>query len=204
MAFGGATCPEGHVIRSFRVKVMTTEAKHRRALELLVAAGDALAWVIDRFHERQRSGLPNANSLSELWVDQKLHGPFGQLSAHCAQDVTKHWSQAFFEAVKRKKKGEVASLPLKKHHRVAVRFRRGEFCLSPSLPGRRARVELSTRRGTENLVVALSGDHPYNPGCLREVRLGEEGGELFLDITAWVRSPRPTRCPGSSGASISG
>lgn len=53
------------------------------------AAGDVWAWVIDRFHARVRAGLPNANSLGELWPDQKGHGPFGDLSVHCAQDVTK-------------------------------------------------------------------------------------------------------------------
>jgi transposase len=45
---------------------------------------------------------------------------------------------------------------------------------------------LSTARGYASLELALSGDHPYDPELVRAVRLIEEAGELFLDITAWV------------------
>jgi len=45
----------------------------------------------------RRQELSNANSVVEMWPDQKCHGAFGQLSVHCAQDVTKAWSAAFFE-----------------------------------------------------------------------------------------------------------
>src|SRR6516165_8726046 len=119
MAFGGACCPEGYVVRSRGTKVMATVAKKARAYGLMVAGGDVWAWVIDRFHQRARAGLANANSLAELWPDQKAHGPFGELTAHCAQDVTKAWSAAFFEATRRRKAGGEARLPLKKHRLVA-------------------------------------------------------------------------------------
>ena len=135
----------GHVIRSYRVKVMSTPAKHERAKGLLVAGGDAWAWCIDRFHERIRAGLPNANSLSELWPDQKAHGPFGDLTAHCAQDLTKAWSAAFFETMRRRSAGEKARLPLKKRYVVPITWRKGEFSLRPATDHARARVELSTR-----------------------------------------------------------
>jgi hypothetical protein len=36
----------------------------------------------------------DADSLVQLWPDQKAHGPFGDLSAHCAQDLTSTWSAA--------------------------------------------------------------------------------------------------------------
>jgi IS605 OrfB family transposase len=186
MAFRGAEVPEGHVIRSYRVKVMSTRAKHRRATGMLVAAGDAWSFCIDRFHERIRAELPNANSLIQLWPDQKAHGPFGDLSAHCAQDVTKAWSSAYFEAIRRRKLGQKAALPLKKRYLVPVTWRRGEFSLVPSSARTRARVELATRRRTENLVLALSHDHPYDPDLVRCVRLVSQAGELFLDVTAWV------------------
>jgi hypothetical protein len=114
MAFGGTTCPDGYVMRTWRTKVLATRGKQARARELLVAGGDVWAWVIDRFHERERTGLPNANSLTEIWPDQRAHGPFGDLTAHCAQDVTKTWSSAFFEAVRRIKSAEGASLPTRK------------------------------------------------------------------------------------------
>jgi transposase len=147
---------------------------------------DTWAWCIDRFHARIRDGLPNANSLVQMWPDQKGHGAFGELSVHCAQDVTKAWSAAFFETMKRRKKGEQASLPLRKRWLVPVTWRQGEFALSAASEGRWARAMLCTGRGYANLGLALSGDHPYDPELVRAVRLIEEAGELFMDITAWV------------------
>jgi transposase len=121
-----------------------------------------------------------------MWPDQKEHGLFGQLTAHCAQDVTKAWSAAFFETMKRRKKGEQARLPLRKRWLVPVTWRKGEFALSAASEGRRARAVLGTARGYANLELALSHDHPYDPELVRAVRLTEEAGELFMDITAWV------------------
>jgi putative transposase len=186
MSFGKGPVPDGHVARTFRVKVMATPAKKARAYNLLVSGGDTWAWCIDRFHTRLRDELPNANSMVEMWPDQKRHGPFGQLTAHCAQDVTKAWSAAFFETMKRRKKGEQTRLPLRKRWLVAVTWRKGEFALSAASEVRRARAVLSTARGYANLELALSGDHPYDPELVRAVRLVEEAGELFMHITAWV------------------
>ena len=94
MAFGAGDIPPGFALRTFRVKIMATRAKAARARALLVAGGDGWAFVIDRFHARARAGLPKANSLVQLWPDQKAHGPFGELSIHSAQDVTKAWIAA--------------------------------------------------------------------------------------------------------------
>jgi hypothetical protein len=63
MAFGGATVPDGYVVRTFSTKVTATEGQKRRALGFLVCGGDVRAWCIDRFHDRARAGLPNANSV---------------------------------------------------------------------------------------------------------------------------------------------
>jgi transposase len=186
MSFGKGAAPDGYVVRTFRVKVMATPAKQHRAYNLLVSGGDALAWCIDRFHARIREGLPNANSMEQMWPDQKAHGPFGELMADCAQDVTKAWSAALFETLKRKKKGEQARLPLRKHWVVPVTWRKGRFDLVAPAGGQRARVRLGTAQGHPDLVLALSHDHPYDPGQVRAVRLFGEAGELFIDITAWV------------------
>lgn len=186
VAFHGVEVPAGNVIRSYRVKVMSTRAKHRRATAMLVAAGDAWSFCIDRFHERIRARLPNANSLVQLWPDQKAHGPFGDLSAHCAQDVTKTWSAAYFESMRRRKLGLRAALPLKKRSLVPVTWRKGEFTLLPSTAQARARFVLATTRRKENLVLVLFHDHPYDPDLVRSVRLISQAGELFLDLTSWV------------------
>jgi hypothetical protein len=89
VSFGGATIPEDCVARTFRVKVMSSPAKQRRAKEMLVAAGDTWAWTIDRFHRRRRADSPGSNSASDLWPEIRAHGSFGELTMHCAQDVAK-------------------------------------------------------------------------------------------------------------------
>ena len=68
-----------------------------------------------------------------------------------------------------------------------VTWRKGEFRLRPATDHTRARVELSMRRRADNLVLALSHDHPYDPDLVRSVRLVPQAGELFLDITAFIR-----------------
>ena len=57
-------------MRTFRVKVMATPAKKARASALLVSGGDTWAWCIDRFHAQIRDGLPNANSVVQMWPGQ--------------------------------------------------------------------------------------------------------------------------------------
>ena len=79
MSFGKGSVPERFVVRTFRVKVMATPAKKARAYNLLVSAGDAWAWCIDRFHTRLRYELPNANSVVQMWPDQKRHGPVREI-----------------------------------------------------------------------------------------------------------------------------
>jgi len=93
MAFRGAEVPEGHVIHSYRVKVMSTRAKHRRARGMLVAGGTPGHSASTGSMNASGPGS-DADSLVQLWPDQKAHGPFGDLSAHCAQDLTSTWSAA--------------------------------------------------------------------------------------------------------------
>jgi hypothetical protein len=163
VSFGGAGVPADCVVRTFRVKVMATPAKCRQARELLVAGGDAWAWCIDRSHARRRAKLPGANSNTQLWEDLREHGSFGVLTMHAAQDVAKGWSAAFFESIRRRKSGERACLPLRKHYLHAVSWRRGEFRFVPAGEGVRARVVLSRARGTEPLTLAVSHEHPFDP-----------------------------------------
>jgi transposase len=89
--------------------------------------------------------------------------------------------------MKRLKSGERASLPLRKHHLVPVTWRKDSFTLTASSPGHRSRVTLNTARGTKSLTLSISRDHPYDPERVRAVRLLDDAGELFLDITAWVK-----------------
>jgi len=178
--------PPGHVVRTFTVEATLTPAQRRRAMAMLESGGDVLAFCIDRFHARIRAGLPNANSVVELWPDQKAHGPFGELSAHCAQDVTKLWSAQYFEAIRRRQSGARAALPLKKRRLVPITWRKGEFALVAPADGRRARAELSCARGRPKLVLRLSHPHRFEEALVRSVRLREDAGDLLVDITAFV------------------
>ncbi|MDA8265423.1 MAG: transposase [Actinomycetota bacterium] len=202
MAFGGRKCPGDHVQRTFRVKVMATPAQKRRAWELIEDAGDVWAWVIDRQNAAFRGEREMDNNASALWDDQRSHGPFGELSAHCTQDVVLSWQRSFFETAKRRKAGDLrASYPMRKRRYVPVTWRKGEFEMRAGTvdePGRRRRpaVELSTRRGKGRLTLGLSHDHPYEPDKVRSVRLVPEGDELFVDITARVAVTPAEQVPG--------
>ena len=46
---------------------------------------------------------------------------------------------------------------------------------------------LATAMACKPLSLSLSHDHPYDQAAIRAVRLLEDAGELFLDVTAWVQ-----------------
>ena len=79
-----------------------------------------------RSHE---TPLAQQNFLAVATCPSGRLGTFGELSVHCAQDVTKAWSAAFFETMKRRKNAEQARLPLRKRWLVPVTWRKGEFAL---------------------------------------------------------------------------
>jgi hypothetical protein len=166
MAFGKGTVPEGYVVRTFSTKVTATRTQHRRAFEFLASGGDVWAWCIDRANARIRAGLPGANSLGQLWVDQRVHGPFGELSSDSAQDVIKAWSAAFFEAMRKRRNGGSARLPVKKHHLVPVTWRKGRFAIVSARAGLRTRDTLETARGRPGLTsVWPESTHTIRPWC---------------------------------------
>ena len=158
-------------LQTFRVEITATPAQRARAYDLLEAGGDVWAWCIDRYHARRRAKEPQANSNIELWPELRVHGPFGDLSMTCAQDVAKNWSAVYFEAKRRQKAGECATLPLRKRRLVPVTCRKGKFILTPSTGDARARVRLETARSAPTLDLRLSHDHPYDEDLVRSVRL---------------------------------
>lgn len=197
MSFGGAKVPPDCVVRTIRVKVMTTSAKQRRAYGLLVSAGDVLAWSIDRFHARRRAGL-SARKLPRADV-ARPEGARQLRRAHHARCAGRHEDLVgeLLRVGETDKARERASLPLRKHHVVPVTWRKGEFSLIPSTAEFRSRVRLSAARGFPCLEMSLSHDHPYDPGSLRRVRLLEDTGDLYLDITAWVKVASAAVTPGT-------
>jgi len=97
-------CSVQKVHRTARIAVRTTPAQRRRCYGLLRSAGDVWAWVIDRNRVRREQHRPQVANFSALC--QELTGTtFGDLSRHCAEDVLKRYSTAFFEAARRQKAG---------------------------------------------------------------------------------------------------
>lgn len=170
---------EKTVHRSARIALSTTPAQRRRCLALMVSAGDVWAMVIDCNRALLSWGLRPIVAFSPLC--RELTGmSFGELARLCAEDVLKRYSHSWFEAAKRRAKGERAGFPRRKRRLYPVRFRMGQFALD----GRG--VRLATARGRPPLRVRLARDIPYDRDRIRSVTLVYDAGRLLLDVTAAV------------------
>ena len=97
-------CSVRKVHRTARIALRTTPAQRRRCYSLLRSAGDVWAWVIDcnrALREWHCPQVANFSALCRVFTGTT----FGDLSRHCAEDVLKRYSTAFFEAGRRKKAG---------------------------------------------------------------------------------------------------
>ena len=97
------------------------------------------AGLIDYNRERLRRGAgPVADFVA---LCRELTGVrVGELSRKSAEGVARRYSDAWFEANRRRRAGEVARYPRRKKALVPVRFRAGQFALDG------ARVRLQTAR----------------------------------------------------------
>ena len=137
------------------------------------------AGLIDYNRERLRRGAgPVADFVA---LCRELTGVrVGELSRTSAEGVARRYSDAWFEANRRRRAGEVARYPRRKKALVPVRFRAGQFALDG------ARVRLQTARGAPPLVVRLARALPYPPGEVRAVTLLIDAGRVVLDVTAEI------------------
>jgi len=156
------------------------------------AAGDLWAGLIDYNRGRLRRGAgPVADFVA---LCRELTGVrVGELSRTSAEGVARRYSDAWFEANRRRRAGEVARYPRRKKALVPVRFRAGQFALNG------ARVRLQTARGAPPLVVGLARALPYPPGEVRAVTLVMDAGRVVLDVTAEITVAPP---PGSATAGV--
>lgn len=165
------------VHRTARIRLRLTRAQTRRCYSLLRSAGDVWAGLIELNDARSRRGLRPVANFQAL-CREITGAPLGELGRTCAEGVAKRYSDAFFEAVHRRQRGERAGFPRRKKLLFPVRFRFGTF----ALPG--VRVRLSTARGYPPLYVRLARPVPYPPDSIRSVTLLVEAGRVFLDVTA--------------------
>jgi putative transposase len=105
----------------------------------------------------------------------------GELSTVGARSVLRRYSDAWFQAAKRRRAGQQdAGFPRRKRALVPVRFYHGTFLID----GRRVRLPVA--KGHPELWVRLARPLPYPPEQVRAATLLAEGGRLWLAVTAAV------------------
>jgi hypothetical protein len=107
-------------------------------------------------------------------------GTFGELSVAGARSVARRYSDAWFQAAKRRRDGTAAGFPRRKRSLVPVRFHHATFLLQGK------RVRLTVARGQPELWVRLARPVPYPAEQIRAITLLAESGRLWLSVTAAV------------------
>jgi hypothetical protein len=167
--------------RTATVRLRLTRRQARRCYGLLRSAGDVWAWLLDSNRQRQQQGERPVTGY-QAWCRQLTgEGPFGELSVVGARSVLRRYSDAWFQAAKRRQAGQRdTGFPRRKRALVPVRFYHGTFLLDGS------RVRLPVAKGQPELWVRLARPLPYPPEQVRAVTLLAEGGRLWLAVTAAV------------------
>jgi len=148
---------------------------------LLRSAGDVWAWLLDSNRQRYQQGERPVTGYQELCRELTSAGPFGELSMVGARSVLQRYSEAWFQAARRRNAGQhAAGFPRRKGALVPVRFYNGTFLLQGD------RVRLPVARGRPELWVRLARLLPYLPEQVRAVTLLADGGRLWLAVTAAV------------------
>jgi putative transposase len=171
------------VHRTARAGLRLTRGQRRRLAGLLVSAGDVWACVLElNAWRRARQDAPLV-SYPALCQELAASGPgcFGELDSTGARSVLRRYSDAWFAAAARRKKGDIsARFPRRRRRMMPVRWYHGTFALD----GRRLRIPVT--QGCSPLRVRLDRDLPYPPGQVRSVTLLYDAGRLWVDVTAEI------------------
>jgi IS605 OrfB family transposase len=184
------------VHRTAHIRLRLTRRQASRCYGLLRSAGDVWAWLLDTNRQRHQQGEPAISNYQALCRELTRTGPFGELSVAAARSVLRRYSDAWFQATKRRKAGQHdTGFPRRKHVLVPVRFYHGTF----TMHGRRVRLPVA--KGQPELWVRLARDLPYPTEQVRAVTLLADGGRLWLAVTAAVpaqqeHNPGPDRVAG--------
>jgi IS605 OrfB family transposase len=168
------------VLRTAKVRLRLTRRQARRCYGLLRSAGDVWAWLLDANRQRHRHGEPAISNYQALCRQLTVTGPFGELSMVGARSVIRRYSDAWFQAAKRRGRADKAGFPRRKRALVPVQFYRGTFLLDGT------RVRLPVAKGRPALWVRLARPLPYPDADVRAVTLLADGGRLWLAVTAAV------------------
>jgi transposase len=168
------------VHRTAHVRLRLTRRQTTRCYGLLRSAGDVWAWLLDTNRLRRQQGERPVTGYQALCRELTSTGPFGELSMTGARSVLRRYSDACFQAAKRRGQQEKAGFPRRKRSLVPVRFYHGTFLLDGN------RVRLPVARGQPALWVRLARPLPYPVEQVRAVTLLADGGRLWLAVTAAV------------------
>jgi IS605 OrfB family transposase len=169
------------VLRTAHIALRVTHRQTNRCYGLLRSAGDVWAWLMDSNRQRRQQGEQPVTGYHTLCRQLTSAGPFGELSVAGSRSVLKRYSDAWFQAAKRRKTDQQnAGFPRRKRALVPVRFYNGRF----KIDGRRVRLPVA--RGQPELWVRLARSLPYPAEQVRAVTLLADGGRLWLAVTAAV------------------
>jgi hypothetical protein len=168
------------VHRTATIRLRATRRQTRRCYGLLRSAGDVWAWLLDTNRQRRQQGERPVTGYQALCRQLTDAGSFGELSTVGARSVLRRYSDAWFQAAKRRKAGLPGSFPRRKRALVPVRCYHGTFTIQGD------RVRLPVASGQPALWVRLARPLPYPLEQVRAVTLLAEGGRLWLAVTAAV------------------
>jgi IS605 OrfB family transposase len=168
------------VHRTARVRLRVTRHQADRCFGLLRSAGDLWAWLLDTNRERLVQGAAPIVGYQALCRELTARGPAGELSVVGARSVLARYSDSWFAAAKRRRKGEPAGFP-------TPQAPAGPGPLPPpDLSAGRPAGAAARRQGPPRAVGADGSPHPVSgrpdPG-------GDLGGrlwQLWLAVTAAV------------------
>jgi hypothetical protein len=91
--------------RTAHLRLRLTRRRAIRCYGLLRSAGDVWAWLLDTNRQRRQQGQPVIGNYQTLCRQLTGAGPFGELSTVGARSVLQRYSDAWFQAAKRRKAG---------------------------------------------------------------------------------------------------
>jgi IS605 OrfB family transposase len=168
------------VYRTAHLRLRATRHQTDRCYRLLRAAGDLWAWLLDDNRTRLKHDQPPITNYQALCRQLTSHSSVGELSTVGARSVLRRYADAWHQAAKRRRQGQQAGFPRRKHALVPVRFYHGTFQLDGQ------RVRLPVAKGCPELWLRLARPIPYPPQQVRAVTLLADGGRLWLAVTAAV------------------
>ena len=99
------------VHRTARIRLRVSRRQPERCYGLLRSAGDIWAWLLDGNRQRFQQGMLPIVGYQALCRELTARGSTGELSIDGARSVVGRYSDAWFQAAKRRRNGEPAGFP---------------------------------------------------------------------------------------------